>query len=146
MTIRVALVTCVKLKRPSDTAARDLYTSTLFRSLRGYAEHTADQWYILSAEHGLLHPDQVVAPYERTLNTMKKADRLAWAGRVQQQLLQVLPPRAEVVILAGVKYRDNLIPFLKEHGFSVSVPLEGLSFGKQLRRLKQLAASGYNEQ
>ena len=77
---------------------------------------------------------------------MKKADRLAWAGRVQQQLLQVLPPRAEVVILAGVKYRDNLIPFLKEHGFSVSVPLEGLSFGKQLRRLKQLAASGYNEQ
>ena len=145
MNIRVALVTCVKSKRPSDTAARDLYTSTLFRSLRGYAERTTDKWYILSAEHGLLHPDQTVAPYEKTLNTMKRADRLAWAARVQQQLLQVLPPKAEIVILAGVKYRDDLIPFLREHGFSVSVPFEGLSFGKQLQRLKQLAASGYDE-
>lgn len=145
MSNRVALVSCVKSKRASAAPARDLYTSQLFRSLRGYAEATADEWYILSAEHGLLRPDQVISPYERTLNTMRKADRLAWAERVQRQLLEVLPPGAEVVFLAGERYRGDLIPFLRERGFAVAVPLEGLSFGRQLQRLKELAENGYAE-
>jgi hypothetical protein len=143
MSARVALVSCVKSKRETAAAACDLYTSPLFRALRGYAEANADTWYILSAEHGLLRPDQHIAPYERTLNTMRQPERLAWAERVQQQLLRALPPGAEVIILAGMPYRENLVPFLREHGFSVRVPLEGLSFGRQLQRLQELAARGY---
>jgi hypothetical protein len=135
----------VKSKRTSPSAACDLYTSPLFRHLRGYAEANADTRYILSAEHGLLHPDQVVAPYERTLNTMRKPDRLAWAKRVQGQLLQELPGGAEVTFLAGKKYRGDLIPFLYAQGFSVHIPLEGLSFGRQLQRLKELEGNGYAE-
>jgi hypothetical protein len=142
MSPRVALVSCVKSKRASATPARELYTSQLFRSLRGYAEARAEAWYVLSAEHGLLHPDQVIAPYERTLNTMRKADRLAWADRVQGQLLEVLPPGAEVIMLAGERYRTDLVPFLRAHGFSVEVPLEGLSLGRQLQRLTELARGG----
>jgi Family of unknown function (DUF6884) len=82
MGIRVALVSCVKSKQDSPAPAGDLYTSPLFRSFRRYAEANADVWYVLSAEHGLLHPDQIVATYERTLNAMRKSDRLAWARRV----------------------------------------------------------------
>jgi hypothetical protein len=37
-----------------------------------------------------------------------------------------------------MRYRENLTPFLRDHGFSVSIPLGGLSFGRQLQRLKQL--------
>jgi len=138
----VALVSCVKAKRPSATAARDLYTSPLFLALRAYAITHADAWYVLSAEHGLLRPDQVVAPYERTLNGMPKCDRLAWAGRVKSQLVQVLPTGAEVVLLAGARYREGLEPLLRAAGFSVTVPLEGLSIGKQLQKLKQSLATG----
>ncbi|MEX2375578.1 MAG: DUF6884 domain-containing protein [Dehalococcoidia bacterium] len=145
MSNRVALVSCVKSKRASAAPASDLYTSQLFRSLRGYAEATADRWYILSAEHGLLGPDVVISPYERTLNTMRKADRLGWAARVQRQLLEVLPLQAEVIFLAGERYRCDLIPFLRELGFTTEVPLEGLSFGRQLQRLKELAENGYVE-
>ena len=145
MTVRIALVSCVKSKQASAAAACDLYTSPLFRFLRGYAEAHADAWYILSAEHGLLRPDQIVDPYERTLNTMRKDDRLAWAQQVQRQLLQVLPEEADVIMLAGQRYREDLVPYLRERGFSVGVPLEGLVFGKQLQRLKELAASGYVE-
>jgi hypothetical protein len=75
MSTRVALVSCVKSKRSAPTPACDLYTSPLFRHLRGYAEANADTWYILSAGHGLLRPDQVVAPYERTLNNAGGAAR-----------------------------------------------------------------------
>jgi hypothetical protein len=113
--------------------------SELFRGLRRFAEARADTWYILSAEHGLLHPDQVVAPYERTLNNMHKPERLAWAARVQRQLVDVLPPSAQVILLAGARYRENIEPFLRSNGYEVSVPLEGLALGKQLQYLKAIA-------
>ncbi len=139
MATRVALVSCVKKKRDSAAPACDLYLSQLFRGLRRYAETHADAWYILSAEHGVLPPDQVVEPYERTLNTMPKCERLAWAERVGQQLLELLPSDAEVILLAGLRYREEIEPFLRERGFSVSVPLEGLKIGQQLQRLKEAA-------
>ena len=139
MTQRIALVSCVKQKRTSAAPARELYVSELFRRQRRYAEARADAWYILSAEHGLLHPDQVVAPYERTLNNMRKPERLAWASRVQRQLLEVLPASAEVILLAGARYRENLEPFLRSMGHEVSVPLAGLALGKQLKYLKEIA-------
>lgn len=139
MNNRIALVSCVRSKQASAAPAEDLYTSVLFRGLRRYAKTNAQAWYILSAEHGLLTPSRVIAPYERTLNTMRMADRLEWAARVQGQLLQVLPPRAEVILLAGQRYREKLVPFLRDRGFCVSVPLAGLSFGRQLQRLKELA-------
>jgi hypothetical protein len=126
----------VKKKQGSAAPARDLYLSQLFRGLRRYAECHADVWYILSAEHGLLRPDQVVEPYERTLNTMPKRDRTAWAERVRQQLLEVLPTNAEVTLLAGLRYREGIETFLRERGFNVSVPLQGLKIGEQLKRLK----------
>lgn len=145
MKMRIALVSCVKSKRTSAAPAGDLYTSVLFRALRGYAEANADAWYVLSAEHGLLRPDEVVAPYERTLNRMRKRDRLAWAERVQGQLREALPPGAEVIVLAGERYREGIVPFLRGRGHSVRIPLEGLSFGRQLGALKALAADGYHD-
>jgi len=137
--IRIALVSCVKKKRSSAAPARDLYLSQLFRGLRHYAETRADAWYILSAEHGLLGPDQVIEPYERSLNTMLKRDRSAWAARVQKQLLESLPADAEIILLAGLRYREEIESFLWQQGFSVSVPLEGLKIGEQLQQLKQEA-------
>jgi hypothetical protein len=104
--------------------------------MRKYAEAHADRWFILSAKHGLLRPDQVIAPYERTLNAMPKADRVAWAVKVQEQLAKELPRRATIIMLAGERYRENLVPFLTSRGFEVQIPMEGLRFGPQLRWLK----------
>jgi hypothetical protein len=133
---RVALVSCVRANRRSSAPAGDLDTSHLFRALRAYAIKHADAWYVVSAEHGLLPPDQVVAPYERSLSTMRKRQLVAWAKRVQRQLLEVLPPGAEVTLLAGVRYREALVPFLREFGFAVVVPPDGLGIGKR-RKKKQ---------
>lgn len=139
---RVALVSCVKSKQSKPARAADLYVSTLFKGLRAYAEDVADEWYILSAEHGLLDPDHVIDPYEKTLNTASVEERRLWAADVQQDLLEVLKPGSEVMILAGQRYREYLVPFLRACGFGVSVPLEGLSFGKQLQWLKGRATEG----
>lgn len=134
---KVALVSCVKRKLSVPAPAHELYTSQLFHSLKAYAQTHADTWYILSAKHHLLRPDRVIEPYDQTLLTMSKAERSTWARHVEQQLLSALPAGASVIILAGTRYREDIVPFLREHGFSVSIPLEGLRFGEQLAYLKR---------
>lgn len=68
---------------------------------------------------------------------MPKQERAAWAEGVRLQLLELLPAGAEVIILAGERYRAGIIPFLENHGFPVKVPMVKLSFGLQLRWLKE---------
>jgi hypothetical protein len=142
MTTRIVLVSCVKTKRKSPVAAEDMYISQWFMGARRYAEQNADAWFILSAEHGVLRPDQIISPYERTLKTMSKRDRVAWSERVRRQLLELVPAGAVVVVLAGDLYREGIIPFLENHGFTVEVPMVGLKFGQQLRWLKEHVCDG----
>lgn len=133
----IALVSCVKTKAPEPQKARNLYTSSLFRFSSSYAETITNQWYILSAKYGLVHPDEIIAPYEKTLNKMPAAERKAWAADVLESLKDIVGPGDKIVFLAGVKYRQDLIRQLKNWGCTVSIPLEGLSFGQQLSWLKK---------
>lgn len=135
----VALVSCVKSKRGEPSFAADLYVSPLFRGYRRFAEKRTDRWYILSAEFGLLSPTEVIPPYERTLNKMKREERARWASGVQAKLLAELSMPSHVILLAGIRYREHLLPFLLRKGHTVEVPLEGLSLGRQLRFLSEHA-------
>src|SRR5260221_6686791 len=103
--MRIALVACAKSKLKVRSQAKDLYVSPLFSGLRMYAERNAHRWYILSAKHGVLWPNKIIAPYDVTLNRMTKAERVQWASRVNRQLARLLPPRTMVILLAGLKYR-----------------------------------------
>jgi cytoplasmic iron level regulating protein YaaA (DUF328/UPF0246 family) len=141
MSERIACVSCTKAKRAVPSAARDLYVSPLFRGLRAYAESHADRWYILSAKYGVLRPEQVVEPYERTLNKMSKVERLSWWHDVKRELIEIVPEGSDVVLLAGSRYRENIEPFLRERGCRVQIPLEGLTFGRQLAWLKAANAT-----
>jgi hypothetical protein len=129
------LVSCVAAKRSAPSPAKDLYISHWFTKARTYVESTGRPWFILSAQYGLLDPDTTVAPYEKTLNTMSAAERQIWAERVLQSLDPMLPGVDRVVILAGQRYRDFLVPALLARGVQVDVPMEGLRIGEQLQWL-----------
>lgn len=137
---RVFLVSCVAGKTSKASPAADLYTSAWFVKARAFVEATGDPWFILSAEHGLLPPEQVIEPYERTLNTMSTADRRSWAQMVREQMEENLPDVGEVVVLAGNRYRENLMPYLRGRYSKVTVPMEGLTIGRQLSWLDHAAA------
>ena len=128
---RIYLVSCVSQKTPYPAPARDLYVSPLFQKERAYVLKSGSPWFILSAEHGLVHPDDVLAPYEKTLNNMRVAERRAWAEKVQSQMEQVLPDADEVIIFAGVRYREHLEPWLRHSFASVRVPMQSLQIGKR---------------
>src|SRR5258708_7162060 len=57
---KMYLVSCVATKRPFQSRARDLYVSPWFQLAKQYAETTRSPWFILSAKHGLLDPDQMI--------------------------------------------------------------------------------------
>lgn len=125
---RIYLVSCVSRKLPHPVCAKDLYVSPWFRAARRYVEATGDPWYILSAKHGLLHPETVIEPYDESLIGADKLRRLAWAHRV----LRAMPDTdARVVILAGRSYAQVLAPTLH-----AELPLAGLGIGQQLAWFK----------
>jgi hypothetical protein len=133
----VVLIACATSKQNAPSAARDLYISTLFREARRFAEFNADLWFILSALHGIVEPEEVIAPYERTLNEMPVAERRDWATGVNRRLPTLLPSNACVTILAGKKYREFIEPFLRERRFEVRTPLAHLGIGRQVQWLQR---------
>lgn len=131
----VGLVSCVAGKQATACAARDLYTSPLFRMSRRLAELVCSEWGILSAKHGLVMPDDVIEPYNETLNRMPVDQRRLWAVKTRRALVRRWPGR-RFMILAGLRYATAL------SGLRTYDPLYNLPIGKRLQRLKQLLEEG----
>ncbi len=131
----IYLVSCVGRKLSSPAPARDLYTSSWFLKARAYADRTGHPWFVLSAKYGLVQPGDVIGPYDLTLNTMPIGDRRQWAGKVLKQMEPHLDDARSIVFLAGRRYREFLEPSLRSRGLAVSVPMEGLRIGEQLKWL-----------
>lgn len=132
---RVGLVGCVKQKAPAPHPARALYVSTLFAGRRAFVEHSCLEWWILSALHGLVHPDQVLEPYDVTLKDAGRAGRREWSRRVLATLDErvALRPGDVAEIHAGSEYRDwGLVDGLRARGIAVEIPTEGMPLGQQL--------------
>lgn len=122
------LVSCVSVKLDRPAPAKDLYCSAWFKAARQYVEAQGGEWRILSAKHGVVHPDQVIEPYEETLNTKNAHQRTVWALMVRHQM----PDADHYVLLAGKRYAEHLADYLDAWR-----PLEGLGIGQQLAWFKK---------
>ena len=126
------LVSCVKTKLSRPARAKELYISAWFRKARAYVQREGGAWRILSAKYGLVDPEDVIQPYEKTLIAMQVAERRAWASNVLEALEPCLADADTVVFLAGERYREFLEPSLRARGVGLDVPMRGLSQGRQL--------------
>ena len=132
LTASLVLVSCVgqKLSRPAP--ARLLYRSEWFLKVRKLVESREADWLILSALYGVVAPDIEIAPYEKTLNTAGMVERRAWADNTLLHLSPHLIGRRRIVIFAGQRYRECLVPALQGDGYEVDVPMANLRIGEQL--------------
>jgi hypothetical protein len=130
----LVLIGCVKSKWHHATQAKDLYTSALFRKERDYAESSGKPWFILSAKHGLVSPDEVIEPYDVYLKKMPAAYRAWWGATVVEQLTEKFGPVQGVTIEihASAAYVDQIRSKLEADGARVIVPLDGLTMGQRL--------------
>jgi hypothetical protein len=142
VTERVILVGCVKTKLRRPAPAKDLYISDQFLKRRAYAETQPGPWYILSARHGLVCPDDLLEPYDVALADQGTRYRAAWGEWVAVRLEAELGSLAGglLEIHAGATYADALDGPLIERGAKLLRPLEGLRQGEQLAWYNRAAA------
>lgn len=123
------LIACSATKLDHAAPARELYTGQAFRFAMAAA---ADgEVFILSALHGLVHPSQVIEPYNVTLSELPAAERAAWCARVAEQLEPYAGRR--VIVLAGANYAAACAQLPR-----AEYPLAGLGIGQQLAALKAM--------
>jgi len=131
---RLIILGCVAEKLSHPAPARDLYVSPLWEKRRRYAEASGMPWVILSAEYGLVLPEQVIAPYDRALALAPPAERRGWAAAVCPQVVDHCRHLgiALVEVHAGAAYVENgLIEGLNAAGIRVLWPLRGKRIGEQ---------------
>ena len=85
--MKIALISCSKLKTDRPCPARELYApSRLFSLSYQYARRNADKVYILSAKYGLVEESAVIAPYDLTLADLPEYRQRDWANYVLTQM------------------------------------------------------------
>jgi hypothetical protein len=112
-----------------------MYQGDLFKKSFEYAKKLKPRKiYILSAKYKLLELEDVISPYELTLNTMNKQQQKKWAYDVYLQLKEKGQNfEEEAIFLCGDNYRKYLSQVFK----NAKAPLQGVSFGNQLKFYKQ---------
>ena len=84
--IDVILVGCVKSKCSHIAPGQRPLQLNALALAAAYAEMSGCQWYILSAKHGLLHPDVEIAPYDLALVDLPVFKRREWSQHVLSDL------------------------------------------------------------
>ncbi len=128
----IAFISCVKTKRNYPCKAQDMYISDLFKKSLAYAKKHADKVFILSAKYGLLTLDEIIYPYEKTLNKMSEYEKRDGHIKYLGNLLMGGNNNEPCMFICGTNYRKYLIQKFP----NAKIPLKNLSFGNQLKWLK----------
>ena len=133
---RVVLISCSKLKRTYPCEAYLLYdASSLFSKSLAYAKTISDELYVLSSKHGLVPMDEIIEPYEETLNEKSAVELSSWGDKVAAQLSARFDlNNTEFIVLAGKNYYQPL----RVHLRNMTLPLIGLAMGKRMEKLDKL--------
>lgn len=123
------LIACGKKKRSGEHPAADLYTGTMFKTLKMWAEQSPDgNWGIMSAKYGFLEPSDVVSSYDKKLS---KAGVEDWAKRVVSEL-----PKAASYELVGPDLYTKAV-YNQLQG-NCTIVAAGLSQGLKIREVRKV--------
>jgi len=130
------LISCSKSKLATEALARELYTGHLFQKAVAWAEHHRYRWFIISALHGLVTPDQTLQPYNFTIKELRKPERESWAYRaISCQLSKYAPSGSHAFLIMPEPYRRHIQTTLRERGITYENPVEGMGIGQQMKWL-----------
>ncbi len=141
--MEIGLLSCTKSKKGEACKPGELYTeSDLFNKMRDYAVENHDDWFVLSAKHGLLDPEgEEISPYDVTLRDFSVDERREWGQNVFQQLKEKGLLDHKLVLHLSKPYYEYLIPLLESENAEYSVPTEGLQLGETKSWYKQRNSS-----
>ena len=156
--IDLVLVGCGKEKLVSvdqPVLARHLYTGPLFTARYESVVASNRPWMILSALHGVLHPDEKILPYDVTIADLKGEKRILWQQKVRTSLFRYFshcdPPSRNdtlgktIQLHAGTDYFNALNEALCGLGIEVQQAMQGKGIGEQIKAYKTFSLSENNE-
>lgn len=119
------------------TPAQDAYISSYFKVNRGFAEHFAEHWLILSAKYGFIAPDFMIpGPYEITFKHPGSgsipSDRLLAQARDMG-----LRAWKRILAIGGAEYLERIRNAFAALGIRVCCPFQGLSMGRSMSAAKR---------
>lgn len=82
--MKIAFVSCTKLKAIHPCSARGTYQSSSFlkKATKYIQQKDYNLSFVLSAKYGLLKQQDEIEPYELTLNNMRVLERKEWSKLV----------------------------------------------------------------
>ncbi len=123
---RVVLIGSSGVTAAGPVRVADLFQSPGFARACEHAISSGMPWFVLSAKHGLLEPDDVVAPYDLELGDASTVYRSAWGEWVAAQLGErVQLAGATVEVHGGVDFAQPLRQPLARRGAALELPLPG---------------------
>jgi hypothetical protein len=134
--ITFVLISCSKTKLSTPAKARELYTGQLFKKAVAWAQRHDYQWFIVSALHGLVTPDQELNPYNFTIKDRRKRDRESWAHQaIAGQLTKFASPGSHAYLILPAPYRMHIENELSLAAITYENPVVGLAIGQQMHWL-----------
>ena len=134
--ITFVLISCSKTKLSTPAIARELYTGQLFKKAVAWAERHQYRWFIVSALHGLVTPDQELDPYNFTIKDWRKRERESWAHQaIAGQLTRYASPGSHALLILPQSYRLCIQEELNRAAFTYENPVAGLAIGQQMQWL-----------
>lgn len=145
--MKFAIIGCSKSKLLVPCPAKDLYQGDLFKLSRRYVESLGIPYGILSASHGLVHPDRFLEPYDTGIVDLSRAEKQDLCVHIDEQLRWQFPCRlddfgnfklkrySECLFLAGNGYW-SLMPVDFGTRYNVERPLINLGIGQQKHWLR----------
>ncbi|GGL42475.1 DUF6884 domain-containing protein [Sporolactobacillus putidus] len=131
---KIGLLATARKKSHGPAPVTDFYKSSLFIKSLHYARQAYDRFYFYNARDGLLFPDKIMEPYDVSIRTFPQPEKVEWGKRVIHMLNDYEDLDSVSLFLHGGRiYRNYLEPELNRLGIAFTVPLEGMSIGKQLQ-------------
>src|SRR5215211_1273684 len=123
---RVVLVGSSGAVAETPDAVGRLFRSDGFARAREHAVHSRLPWFVLSAKHGLLDPDEVITPFGIQIDDQPAGYRSAWGEWVVAQLADRVQLDGVVVeVHGGVDFAQPLRQPLTRRGAVLEIPLPG---------------------
>ena len=139
----IIIIRCGKRKLEGRAKAKDLYIGSLYHQKLEYVStlYPDNEFYIISAKHGLIYQDKVISSYDRVLPAANNDEYKKWLELVTEQLKD-FDSTEEVLFLGGARYYTPVDEYFTGKKYA---PLLGKSLGGGKAYLHNSVASHHQK-
>lgn len=113
--MRIGIISGSDRQSSLPTKASKLFVGETFEMMKAWIASRCDTWYILSGRHGLIHPDEVVAPIPYRIGRMRGDIYAQTRTKVNYHLDEISPDKHDFVVMVENEY-SGLINELRHRG------------------------------